>query len=69
MAKFFGWALLGVGVLLLAMGISAADSISSQFSRMFSGKPTDRSIWLMVGGVVSILVGAGMTFRGRSSRS
>lgn len=59
MAKFFGLALLVVGVVLLVMGITAADSIGSQFSRLFSGTPTDKSIWLMVGGIVSIIVGAG----------
>jgi hypothetical protein len=48
-----------IGVVLLVMGISAADSISSEFSRFFTGKPTDKSIWLMAGGLGLIILGSG----------
>lgn len=68
MNKMFGLALVVVGVVLLVMGISATDSIASQFSRLFTGKSTDKSIWLIVLGTVSLLVGIGgwLSFRGRS---
>jgi hypothetical protein len=71
MPKAFGLALMGVGVVLLVFGISAADSFGSDVSRFFSGKPTDKSMWLIVGGVAAILVGAGGTwfFRGRPNRT
>lgn len=65
MLRMFGLALFVLGVVLLVMGISAADSIGSQFSRFFTGEPTDKSVWLMVGGIACILLGAGgfMVFR------
>ncbi len=71
MVNMFGVALVVLGVVLLVMGFSAADSIGSSFSRLFTGNPTDKSIWLMIGGVVCILLGGGgfMVFRGRSNRS
>ena len=71
MFRLLGVALFVLGVVLLVMGISAADSIGSSFSRFFTGNPTDKSIWLMGGGIVCIVAGAGgfMVFRGRSSRS
>ena len=53
-----GLILLIVGALLLAFGIMAADSIASGFSRLFTGKPTDKAIFLIVAGVVSL--GAGL---------
>jgi Protein of unknown function (DUF3185) len=56
--RLIGIVLLAVGIVLLVMGIRATDSFSSQFSKFFTGSPTDRAIWLTIGGVVAILVGA-----------
>lgn len=57
MQKVIGLVLLAVGVVLLVLGISAADSLSSDISRFFTGEPTDRSIWLLIGGVAAIVGG------------
>jgi len=46
-----------VGVVALTLGVLASDSISSDFSRLFTGRPTDRAIWLMLGGAVTALGG------------
>ena len=59
MNKFFGLALLVIGVVLLAFGISASESVGSDVSRLFTGKPTDKSIWLLLSGIVCAIVGAG----------
>ena len=58
MQRVVGIALLCVGIVLLILGISAADSLASDISRFFTGNPTDRSVWLMIGGVAGIVVGA-----------
>jgi hypothetical protein len=63
MNKPLGIALLVVGVALLIFGFNAADSFASDFSRFFSGHPTDKSMWLMLGGLASLVVGGAMTFR------
>lgn len=47
-----------VGVVLLVMGIRALDSFGSQVSEFFTGSPTDRAVWLTIGGVVLMLTGA-----------
>ncbi len=53
--------LLIVGIVLLIFGVNANDSIASHFSNLFTGHPTDRTVWLLVGGGVCTLVGlAGM---------
>jgi uncharacterized membrane protein len=49
--------LLVVGAILLFYGIRATDSIGSELSNLFTGAPSDRSIWLLIGGTVAILVG------------
>jgi hypothetical protein len=49
--------LLGVGIVLLVLGVSASDSISSSFSRLFTGEPTDKTVWLLIGGCVATIAG------------
>jgi hypothetical protein len=57
MHRAIGIALIAVGVLLLIFGISSADSLASDISRFFTGEPTDRAMWLMIGGVASLVIG------------
>ncbi len=45
------------GIALVIMGILAMDSFSSDVSRFFTGSPTDKSVWMVVGGVIAIVVG------------
>jgi hypothetical protein len=57
--KIFSIALLAVGIVLIILGINASDSISSSFSRLFTGEPTDKTVWLLIGGCVATLGGLG----------
>ena len=50
-------ALLAVGIILIVFGFNASQSLSSEVSRFFTGSPTDKSIWLFVGGAVALVVG------------
>lgn len=59
--RLVGIVLLVGGVVLLVLGIRATDSFSSQFSKFFTGAPTDRAIWLTILGIVGILAGATTT--------
>jgi LPXTG-motif cell wall-anchored protein len=55
------------GILLIAYGINASESLGSDVSRLFTGSPTDETIWLLVGGIVMLAVGiGGLTFRRKS---
>lgn len=45
------------GIALVVMGILAMDSFNSDVSRFFTGSPTDKSVWMLVGGVIAIVVG------------
>lgn len=58
MKKAIGLALLAIGVVLLIFGVSSADSLASDVSRFFTGEPTDRAMWLIIGGVAAIVAGA-----------
>lgn len=57
MNKPLGIALLVIGVVLIVFGINASDSLGSDISRFFTGTPTDKSMWLLIGGIVSAIVG------------
>lgn len=54
-----GLVLLVVGIILLVLGIQAGDSFASNVSKAFTGNPTDRAVWLTIGGVVCICAGIG----------
>lgn len=58
MHKVLGIVFLAIGVVLLIFGISSADSLASDVSRFFTGEPTDRAMWLLIGGVASLALGA-----------
>ncbi|MDG4811793.1 DUF3185 family protein [Hydrogenovibrio sp. 3SP14C1] len=56
--------LMVLGVVLLIWGIQASDSFNSQVSEIFTGTSTDRAMSLMIAGIVSLVVGAYLKFRG-----
>jgi uncharacterized membrane protein YidH (DUF202 family) len=60
-------ALLAAGIMLTSFGVSEMNSFSSEISRLFTGAPTNRSIWMMIGGVV--LAVFGLTGLVQSSRN
>jgi hypothetical protein len=64
MNKPISLALLVAGIILLIYGASASDSIGSSFSRFFTGSPTDKTVWLLIGGTVAAVVGAAGLLRG-----
>lgn len=60
--------LLVVGVILAIYGINASNSVGSDVSRAVTGTPTDKSMWLLIGGAVLAIVGLVGTLRGGRSR-
>ena len=57
-------ALLAGGILLIIFGIMASTSFTSDISRFFTGSPTDKAIWMLVGGVVAAVAGLVGLMRG-----
>jgi hypothetical protein len=51
MQSVVGIALLVVGVVLILFGMQASASLGSRLSELFTGTPSDRTIWLLVAGV------------------
>jgi len=53
MNKGIGLALLAVGIALIVFGLSASESVGSEAKRFFTGTPTDKSMWLLIGGLAA----------------
>jgi hypothetical protein len=64
MNKGLSIALLVIGVVLLVWGISAGDSFSSNVSEAVTGSPADKTIWLIIGGILCAIVGLFGVLRG-----
>lgn len=65
MNKPVSLALVVIGIVLLVMGLSASDSLSSELSELFSGAPSDKAVWLLIGGIAALIVGGVGLTRGK----
>ena len=64
MNKVFSLALLAGGIILMGIGVNATNSFSSDVSRFFTGSPTDKAVWMLLGGIVATVVGLFGAVRG-----
>lgn len=55
--RLIGVIVIVIGIGLLIVGLRASDSIASQFSKVFTGTPTDRAVWFTLGGIAAIVAG------------
>jgi hypothetical protein len=63
MNKIVSLALLVGGIVLIIVGVNATNSFGSDVSRFFTGSPTDKAIWMLMGGVVAAVIGLAALFR------
>jgi hypothetical protein len=57
MNKTASLVLLAGGIVLLIFGYNAAQSASSAFSRIFTGSPSNKAIWMIVAGTIAAVLG------------
>ena len=62
MRAMFSALLLTVGIVLLILGFSASDSVSSSISRVFRGTPSDRATVLLLAGAAASVTGLAGVF-------
>ena len=64
MNRIVAIALLVGGIALMVFGVNATNSFSSDVSRFFTGAPTDKAVWMLIGGMVAAVVGLVWTMLG-----
>ena len=64
MNNIVGLAIFALGVVLLIFGFNESHSFSSDVSRVFTGNPSDRSIWMIIGGAIAVVAGLVLAIRG-----
>lgn len=68
MNKIIFSALIIGGVVLIVLGFNATNSFRSDFSRFFSDSPTNKAIWMLIGGFVAAVIGLfGVTHRSKQA--
>ena len=68
MNKLILLAILAGGIVLVVFGVAATKSFSSDISRFFTGSPTDKAIWMLIGGIVAVIIGLGGLLHGQLKR-
>ena len=68
MNNIVGLALLAGGIVLLIFGFNESHSFGSDVSRVFTGNPTDRSMWMIIGGILAIVAGLFLAVTGFRKR-
>lgn len=56
-------AILAGGIALFFFGLNVSHSTSSTISKFFTGSPTDKAMWMMIGGIMAIIIGLVGTLR------
>lgn len=62
MQKLIGVVLLVVGALLLVFGFQASQSLGDQVVETFTGRFTDGTMFMIIGGAAALAAGAFLTF-------
>ena len=57
MNQLLGIALIAAAVALAVYGIRASDSLASDFSRFFTGSPTEKTVWLILAAIGCTITG------------
>ena len=65
MNKIISLALLAAGIVLIVIGINATNSFNSDVAKFFTGSPTDKAVWMLIGGIVAAVVGLATLLRGQ----
>jgi|KBSSwiStaDraftv2_1062776.scaffolds.fasta_scaffold1159732_1 hypothetical protein len=64
MSKTISAIVLIAGLALVGFGYQASESIAGETSQAVTGTPTDKALFLMIGGAVVALIGLIGLFRG-----
>lgn len=56
--RLIGFLVAAIGIVLLAVGLSASDSPLDQASQFLTGQYADATLWYVIAGLAAIVAGA-----------
>ena len=62
--RILGIVLLVAGLILVAFGLNASDSVADTVKEGVTGRYTDKTMWYLIGGAVLAVAGGAMALRG-----
>ncbi|MFH2002039.1 MAG: DUF3185 family protein [Planctomycetota bacterium] len=62
--RISGLLLLVVGVIFFIIGMNASDSLADRLSNFFTGHLTDATVWYIIGGAASAVIGLTLSISG-----
>lgn len=65
MQRTIGFAILAVGIFLLIFGIISTSRVTEEVVQAVQGRYTDTTMWYIIGGIVLIVIGGGLSYRRR----
>jgi hypothetical protein len=66
MHNIVGLAIFAVGIVLLISGFSDSGAVGSEISRLLAGYSVDSSLWMLLGGAGSVVLGLLLALRSRA---
>lgn len=63
--RILGIVLLVVGLILVAFGLNASDSVRDSVKEGLTGRYTDKTMWYLIGGAALAVLGGGVALMGR----
>lgn len=68
-ARIAGIVLLVVGLALLIFGYNASQSVGEQLSETITGRFSDKTTWMIIGGIAALVAGAALAMFGGGRRA
>ena len=66
--NIIGLVILALGAVLLFFAWRASQAPMDQVSEALTGRFTGNTMWYLLGGIVGVVAGAGLLFRGNAQR-
>lgn len=63
--RIVGIILIVAGLALLVVGLNSSESVADQISETFTGRFTKETMWYIIGGLISAVLGLVMVFNKR----
>ncbi len=69
MRFLLGLTIVLLGAVLVIQGLDAFDAVSSGVSRLFTGSPSERTLGMVIGGALAVVIGVSIAGHHRHQKT